>query len=663
MKKKINSIISYIVFGILMISIISYLLYKDNIFKPKSVRFDQDTYGVNKGESFKIKYDSNNKDVIFENFNTDIIDIDENGIVTAKEVGTAELKISLQEDESISDTTKIIVFENKGPITKIILNHSKEEMFVGNTLILDVKVEPVGVNPNIKWESSNPSVAYIENNIIYAKSLGNTIIKAISGDVEATVEINVVEEKDLKATFIIQDKKAINKDSVIVKCRSNSSINGCTASIPSFNVNRDYEVVGYSNTPNNSIINLRKDDVLTLKKDVTYYVVTRNKKPIEAEFIIQNDTAEIVGSNGKCYFYNGNDSCELSAPSLIGKNGNVVLGWDYDKDATVASVKIGDPIKVDRNTKLYSITSKVVNVTYNANEDIKDINIKATKLSFNNNKTSRCTSYNGNGCYIEGIPIVYSSGNIVHGFSLTKDGNCIQILKTKFYDDTTLYARIHNDLDGKNVDGYIVGYEKQIGGINIEVEKGITVNGAIMFINFLDNLYKDHPELFYFNGKLVLLTDKTYMAYNGENSSGITWIDDYGFFSTAYIRFNSVETYEKRVLGITIHELGHCYDNNYNQVFGSYIKDQDDVKELYNKYNNQSSDIRPLSDYAYQDKNRYEFVSESLLEVYRKDKSTCDNSIYRSEKDSVPVTDDIVDMIHKYLKIGNDYLKEKGIIS
>ena len=661
--KKVNTIISYIIFGIIMITIISYLLYKDNIFKPSSVKFDQTSYGVNQGESFKIKYDSNNKDVIFENFNEDIIDIDENGIVTAKEVGTATIKISLVSDNSISDTTKIIVFENKGPITKIILNHSKEEMFVGNSLTVDVKTEPMGVKSDIKWESSNPSVAYIENNIIYAKSLGTSVIKASSGEVSSSIEINVVKEKDFVVNFIVQDKKAINKDKIMVKCRASSSIDGCNIEIPKINVNKGYEIVGFSNTPNNSIINIRKDEKVTVKKDVDYYIVTRNIKPVDAMFIIQNDTADMVGNSARCYFYNGNDTCEVSAPNLIGKNGNIVIGWNTDKDATTSSIKVGETIKVNNDTKIYSITEKLVTVTYSENEDIKDINIKATKLSFNSNKSTKCTSYNGNGCYIEGIPTVYSKGNFIHGFSLTKDGKCIEILKTRFTDDTTLYARIHNDLDGRDVDGYVVGYDTQIGNVTIEIEKGITLNGALQFISFLNNLYKDHPELFYFDGKLVLLTEPTYIVYNGDNSSGITWIDDYGFFSTAYIRFNSVETFEKRVLGTTVHELGHCYDNKFNQVFGTHIKDHEDVIKLFDKYRNESSDTRPLSDYAYQDLERYEFVSEALLETYRKEKLNCDTIVYRSEKDSVPVTDDIVEMVHKYLEVGYNYLKEKGILS
>ncbi len=661
--KKVNTIISYIIFGIIMITIISYLLYKDNIFKPSSVKFDQTSYGVNQGESFKIKYDSNNKDVIFENFNEDIIDIDENGIVTAKEVGTATIKISLVSDNSISDTTKIIVFENKGPITKIILNHSKEEMFVGNSLTVDVKTEPMGVKSNIKWESSNPSVAYIENNIIYAKSLGTSVIKASSGEVSSSIEINVVKEKDFVVNFIVQDKKAINNDKIMVKCRASSSIDGCNINIPKINVNKGYEIVGFSNTPNNSIINVRKDEKVTVKKDVDYYIVTRNIKPVDAMFIIQNDTAVMVGNSARCYFYNGNDTCEVSAPNLIGKNGNVVIGWNTDKDATTSSIKVGETIKVNNDTKIYSITKKLVTVTYSENEDIKDINIKATKLSFNSNKSTKCTSYNGNGCYIEGIPTVYSKGNFIHGFSLTKDGKCIEILKTRFTDDTTLYARIHNDLDGRDVDGYVVGYDTQIGNVTIEIEKGITLNGALQFINFLNNLYKDHPELFYFDGKLVLLTEPTYIVYNGDNSSGITWIDDYGFFSTAYIRFNSAETFEKRVLGTTVHELGHCYDNKFNQVFGTHIKDHEDVIKLFDKYRNESSDTRPLSDYAYQDLERYEFVSEALLETYRKEKLNCDTVVYRSEKDSVPVTDDIVEMVHKCLEVGYNYLKEKGILS
>ena len=82
---------------------------------------------------------------------------------------------------------------------------------------------------------------------------------------------------------------------------------------------------------------------------------------------------------------------------------------------------------------------------------------------------------------------------------------------------------------------------------------------------------------------------------------------------------------------------------------------------LYNKYIN--ANPRPLSDYAYGDSDHYEFVAEAVLEVYRLDKLNDNYEPYHSQMGNVYVTDDIKDIIHKYLDIGNKYLKEKGMIS
>lgn len=666
MKKKESSIsILFIIFGILMLCLISYLMFNTKLvaFKP-AIRFDQSSFGVNQGESFKIKYDSNNKPVVFNNKNENIIDIDENGVVTAKEIGTAEVIVCLKDDKKVCDTTKVIVFENKNPITKIIFNHEKEDMFVGNSIVLDVKVEPSNASSKkLTWESSNPEVAYIQDGIVYAKSLGTATITAKSSNTSASLIVNVVTEKNISVKFIVQDNKAISKDSYEVTCKVNQDNRECNITPPNFSVNNGYEVVGFSLTPNNSIINAPKNEKINVKNDISYYIVTRNIKPINASFIIQNDTADLVGNNTRCYFYNGNDTCEVSAPSLVGKNGNHVLGWNTDKDAHEASIKVGDVIKVSSGVKYYSITEKDVTVTYNENIDIPNVNIKADRLSFNSNKYTKCTSYNGEGCYITWIPTVYSPGNVIHGFSLTKNGLCIPILQTKFKEDTTLYARIHNDLDGKNVSGYDISYNGQLGTINIEVEKGVPVNDSIAFVSYLESLYKDHPELFYYNGKIVLLTDSTYMEYNDLNSAGITWTDDYGFFSTIYIRDLAQELQENRFLGTTTHELGHAYNNKYNQIFGKHISKQDDVKALYNKYKNYPNDTRPLSDYAYNDKELNEFVSEALLETYRIEKmEKYDIEPYRSEKASVQVTNDIMDTIKKYLNNGKKYFQEVGML-
>ena len=179
-----------------MLLFISFLLFKDNLVPKKDIKFDQTSFGVSIEESFKIKYDSNNKNVIFYNGNEDIIDIDENGLVTAKKIGEAEVKACLVEDKDICDTTKVIVFDKKESIKKIILNRSKEEMFIGNSITLDVKIEPENAKRDITWNSSNPDVAYIENGIIYAKSLGTATITASSNDVSTSIEINVVKEKN-----------------------------------------------------------------------------------------------------------------------------------------------------------------------------------------------------------------------------------------------------------------------------------------------------------------------------------------------------------------------------------------------------------------------------------------------------------------------------------
>ena len=657
-KKKDNSIIIFIVFGIIMLFIISFLMFKDTLIANYKIRFDQTSFGVNQGESFKIKYDSNNKEVVFYNNNEDIVDIDENGLVTAKEIGTAEIKVCLKDDSEACDKTKVIVFENKEPIKKIIFNRDKEDMLIGNSFPLDVKVEPEKTNKVLTWKSSNPEVADIKDGIIYAKSLGKTTITASSSNVSSSIEINVVNEKNINIKFVIQDKKAINKDSLNVTCSVNRSNPECNIDSPNFAVNSGYEVVGFSRTPNNSIINAPKNEKINVKYDTTYYVVTRNTKPITTSFIIQNNTAELVGKVQLCYLYNGSDICEISAPDLIGKNDNRVLGWNTDPTAHEASVKVGDVLKIKSGIKYYSITAKDVTVTYDENETIGDINTKADDISFKSNKYSKCTSYNGEGCYIKWIPVVHSPGNVIHGFSLTKTGLCIPILQTKFKDNTTLYARIHNDLDGKLVDGYQVGYEKQLGTIYVEIEKGITSSDSIAYINFIDMLYKDHPELFYFNGKLVLLTEETYARYNGFNSAGITWTDDYGFFSTIYIRLNDSERGSNRYLGTTTHELGHSYNNKYNQIFGKHISKQDDVITLYNKYIRYPNNTRPLSDYAYNDKELNEFVSEALLETYRVEKMKNGPEPYRSEKESVSVTEDIKEMINKYLLEGNKYFKE-----
>jgi len=656
--------IYYVLFFIALIAFL-YVIFSPYIFdkKPDIMYFENKDVSIHLDDKLKLNVfvePLDDYNLVYESDNPNTLRVDDDGTITGLRIGTATITVKVRRHPEMNDTCRVVVMDARIPVTKISLNKTSDYMFVGTTQRLTTTIEPVNAsNKVVLWESSNPKIAIVSTDgKVSGLSKGKVVITAttLNGH-KASKTIDVVTEKNINVKFIVRDKKITTSKDITQTCKITKDNRKCMVNVPKITVNNGYEFIGW-NSDRKAITNSINDSI-TVTDDVTYYSITKNNTPLIATYISQNDTVEITTKNSNCYLYNGNTSCSIKLVDAIGKNGNKFIGWSTNKNSTNVNYK-NKTMSIDRNVNLYSIAKKKITITYNANTTSTN-NIKADKLLFTSNEHTKCDSYNGNGCSISWVPAIYSKGHVVHGFSQTPDGKCISVFKTKFYNDTTLYARVYDTLGGKKVSPYSVSYEETFGNIPIEIEYGISSTVAQQFINFIKMLYKDHPELFYFNGKVALLTESTYVKYNGRDSAGVTWTDDYGYFSVIYIRYNSSESTGKRFLGTTVHEIGHGYNNLYNQVFGKHVSNQSDVAALYEKYKNTSRTTRPLSDYAY-GKNKSEFFSEALLEVYRYMTLSSGKEYYRSEKPSVTVTSDIRNIVTKYLNNGKSFFKKIGRI-
>ena len=89
------------------------------------------------------------------------------------------------------------------PVTGVSLNVSEAKVETGKTLTLAAVVTPSNAtDKTITWESSNESVATVNNGIVAAISAGETVITASVGDFQATCKVTVekVEDTDQIAT-------------------------------------------------------------------------------------------------------------------------------------------------------------------------------------------------------------------------------------------------------------------------------------------------------------------------------------------------------------------------------------------------------------------------------------------------------------------------------
>lgn len=362
-------------------------------------------------------------------------------------------------------------------------------------------------------------------------------------------------------------------------------------------------------------------DYITIKKIIiglTSETSVENAHTFTATFTVQDTNAS--SSLAKVSCTTSGSSCEITVPTLTAnKTNTTIIGWNTDKNATTASIKSGGKVTISKDTAYYSITQTLVNVTFNVGEDIPGINFKADQLSFYNNEHTRCISYNGGGCNIKLIPTIIKPGQVIHGFSTTPGGAVINVAKTKYTEDTILYARIYDDISGqRRLQGIGVSKYEIIGTVAVEVEAGIPEHVGNRFINFMRGLYQDFPNLLLWNGTVSLLTYSTYLNMYGSGTAGLTFhgssfSKDFSH-TVLYYEYDDY-TNEDYFLGTAVHEITHAYNYGlyWNGGLDSAISKTSTITDLYNKYKNESN--RPLRNYSYN--NASEFYSDLMSEYYR----------------------------------------------
>lgn len=158
-----------------------------------------------------------NKNATWKSSNTNVATIDNNGLLTAIAIGETDISLTA-EDGGISAWTTITVVK-RVPVTSITLEDSSRYLKVGEGTYLYANIQPEeATNKNIKWSSSNPSVATVDDNgNITAVALGETEITATCEDngMTATCKIYVVipvqyiEWIDLRTDFTVGDVHTI----------------------------------------------------------------------------------------------------------------------------------------------------------------------------------------------------------------------------------------------------------------------------------------------------------------------------------------------------------------------------------------------------------------------------------------------------------------------
>ena len=142
--------------------------------------------------------DATDKDLIWTSSNPSVATVDSNGKVTGVSVGTAIITAKTK-DGKVTATCTVNIVSDSVPVSNIILDHENISVEVGSTAQLLATIEPENATErDLIWESSNPSIATVdENGKVTGVSEGEVIITVKTKDGKIKEECRVVVESEV----------------------------------------------------------------------------------------------------------------------------------------------------------------------------------------------------------------------------------------------------------------------------------------------------------------------------------------------------------------------------------------------------------------------------------------------------------------------------------
>lgn len=134
-----------------------------------------------------------NKDVSWNSSDSSVATV-ENGRVTAKKAGSTVITVTTS-DGNKTASCNVTVTEKEPetiPVTGVSLNKTSLALEAGNSETLTATVTPSNAtNQAVTWNSSDSSVATVENGRVTAKKAGSTVITVTTSDGNKTASCNV----------------------------------------------------------------------------------------------------------------------------------------------------------------------------------------------------------------------------------------------------------------------------------------------------------------------------------------------------------------------------------------------------------------------------------------------------------------------------------------
>ena len=165
------------------------------------VKLSRTSLSLTEGDSYQLKatvspINATNQNVTWKSSNSNVADVDQDGLVAAVKAGTATITVTT-EDGNKTATCTVTVKADKVAVAGVTLNRTSLSMKVKEAFQLKATISPAdATNQNVKWESSDSSVADVDQSgLVGALKSGTAIITVTTEDGNKTASCVVTVEK------------------------------------------------------------------------------------------------------------------------------------------------------------------------------------------------------------------------------------------------------------------------------------------------------------------------------------------------------------------------------------------------------------------------------------------------------------------------------------